>query len=233
MKRLGKLITGRARLAAVVAAAVVVAGCRPAGDGRVVYPSPSTAPGRTAAAPIGGVAALARAEWTRASLISARLEPMGRITAVTVHHEGSAEGDDDTGLGDVAARLRRIRASHLDRLHAGDIGYHYVIDRAGRVWECRPIEYQGAHAGNGEANRGNIGICVLGNFERQELTEEQKTSLATLLVRLMREHGIGADRVYTHREIKKKFGLTPTLCPGRNLQLYMDQLRRGPLRVVR
>ena len=29
-----------------------------------------------------------------------------------------------------------------------DVGYHYAVDRAGRVWECRPLTWQGAHVRN-------------------------------------------------------------------------------------
>jgi hypothetical protein len=43
----------------------------------------------------------------------------------------------------------------------GDIGYHYIVDRSGAIWQGRRIRYQGAHA-RGSANNGNIGIVLLG-----------------------------------------------------------------------
>jgi hypothetical protein len=166
-----------------------------------------------------------RLAWCRSNPIVNRLVPMGRITKITVHHEGM-DAADECSLAEVKQELRTIQRGHEQRMHAGDIGYHFIIDYNGRVWEGRDLCWQGAHAGNNDANRGNIGIVLLGNFEVQHPSEAQLAQLRQLLDYLMARYNIAPDRVYTHREIKKAFGLAGTECPGRYLQSEMNSMRR-------
>jgi N-acetyl-anhydromuramyl-L-alanine amidase AmpD len=153
---------------------------------------------------------------------------MGRPTCITVHHEGDMAQLASTG--EVRLHLMKMQAVHMkpkgeDGLGAADIAYHFLIDPSGRVIEGRKLAWQGAHAGNNDANRGNIGICLLGNFDVQRPTEAQKQALRKLLVTLMNRYNIPVSRVYTHCEVKRKFALAATDCPGKNLQVYVDGLR--------
>ena len=95
------------------------------------------------------------------------------------------------------------------------------MDRAGRVWEARPLVYQGAHVK--DHNPGNIGVVVLGNFEVQAPTEAQLVSVRNHLSALMRAYGLPASRVHTHQEWEG----AATACPGERLQHYLDRLRRS------
>ena len=163
-----------------------------------------------------------RSDWTSAAPVVSKLDPMGQPTRITVHHEGDASWR--AGPQVVASHLAKVRTCHMKPqsdggLGAGDIGYHYIIDCSGEVWEGRPMAYQGAHAGNFWLNKGNIGVCVLGNYDRQPVNANAKTSLRRLLQTLMRRYNVGADSIYTHRELKS------TECPGRNLQACVDEMR--------
>ncbi len=149
----------------------------------------------------------------------ARLRPMGRITRLTIHHEGSPQPNTAERTAEVAACLRLIAKIHVDQNLAGDIGYHYVIDRAGRIWEGRKLEYTGAHAG-GDANDNNLGVMLLGNFDLQEPTERQKICLRAFVKLLSDRFGLGPRAILTHRELK------PTRCPGDRLQEYVNRMRR-------
>ena len=42
----------------------------------------------------------------------------------------------------------------------------------------------------------------------------------------MAQYSIPSSRIYTHREVKEKYGLGSTDCPGKNLQPYVNQLRQ-------
>ncbi len=187
------------------------------------YDPPSTLPPRsqpqvqvpTATQPLK---AIARSQWTTAKPIKARLRPLQSVKRITVHHEGwKPVWFDDVRT--TAARLERIRKSHLERLHAGDIGYHLIIDRAGRVWQGRDLRYQGAHVRNHNVN--NLGIMVLGNFELQRPTEVQQNALRHALLILMRHNRVPTNQVFTHQE------LNVTSCPGKALQAHMVSLRRN------
>ncbi len=164
------------------------------------------------------LAMIPRSRWAQADPIPARLNKMGSIQRITIHHEGGTPvWFDDTAS--TSKRLESIRRSHLRRLHAGDIGYHYIIDRAGRVWEGRPLHYQGAHVRDN--NEKNVGIMTLGNFDLQQPTDAQIGTLRQAVSTLMRQHRVPLTRVYTHQELKI------TSCPGKSLQTQMVQLRRN------
>jgi len=159
---------------------------------------------------------LPRSWWTKAGPIRSKVNPMNGVTRITVHHEGYTPVwfTDQTST---RARLEQIRNIHTRDRHWGDIGYHYLIDRAGRVIEGRPIAYQGAHVR--KQNPHNVGVMLLGNFEKQSPSRAQLVSLQNTLRQLMLTHHVSVSRVYTHRE------LGPTVCPGRNLQPRVASLR--------
>ena len=76
---------------------------------------------------------LAKTQWDRHPPGASRFVPMGRVRLITVHHEGSPEGNDLTGKDEVRDLIRRTSSYHRNGNGWSDIGYHYVIDRAGRV----------------------------------------------------------------------------------------------------
>jgi hypothetical protein len=184
-------------------------------------PTPTPPPAQPIAASAGGtIPVIPRSAWTRTGPIANRLiHDMGSVNRITVHHEG-----DDvftaTSQAVVGARLERIRQFHTTRVKQGapgekwaDIGYHYIIDPAGRVWEGRDTRYQGAHVQ--DHNENNLGVMVMGNFERQSPTPMAVATLDAFVAEQMSRYRVPRARVYTHRE------LNPTECPGTNLQRHM------------
>lgn len=138
------------------------------------------------------------------------------VNRVTIHHDGM-DTFTSRSQGDAAARLERIRLAHRAK-NWGDIGYHYLIDPAGRVWEGRPLSWQGAHVGG--QNPGNLGICVMGNYEDQYPNDLQLEAVERFVSSQMRQYRVPVSRVYTHQE------LAATACPGRNLQPRLVSIRR-------
>jgi N-acetylmuramoyl-L-alanine amidase len=159
---------------------------------------------------------LPRSWWTKAGPIRSKVNPMNGVTRITVHHEGHTPVWF-TDQASTRARLEQVRNIHTRDRRWGDIGYHYLIDRAGRVIEGRSIAYQGAHVS--KQNPHNVGVMLLGNFEKQSPSRAQFVGLQTTLRQLMLTHRVPVSRVYTHRE------LGPTVCPGRNLQPRVALLR--------
>ncbi len=124
------------------------------------------------------------------------------------------------------------------RMGYNDIAYHYIIGKGGVIFEGRPLEYMGAHAGETkEANElakkirmglverniedakrldpdyGSIGICLDGNFDEDEPDEEQLQSLARLIKHLQEKYSIKENQIFLHSEVDEKItrksGLTP------------------------
>ena len=172
----------------------------------------------------GGPAALPYAKprrfWARGEPELSVLNPMLPVHAITVHHDGLDILETGTAERAMMARLELYRVGHRAK-GWGDIGYHLVIDRAGELWQGRSIRWQGAHVK--DHNEGNIGVLVMGNFERQRPTAAQVKTLEKTLVDLMSTYRVRRGSVYTHRE----WPSAKTACPGRNLQTSMIELRRG------
>jgi hypothetical protein len=116
-------------------------------------------------------------------------KPLGPVQYLTFHH---AEG---VPLDHPAAMIRRIFNGHTTPggyLTAADVGYHFFVDRDGRVWEGRSAAMLGTHVGStpsGLNNRGNLGICVLGSFARERPTRAMSEILIELSVLISRFHG--------------------------------------------
>jgi hypothetical protein len=168
------------------------------------------------ASPVGPV--LARCCWTTEPPDVANMVAMVPITHVTIHHDGLDTLIETDDRAATAARIELYRRGHRGRGWA-DIGYHFVIDRAGCVWEGRSLAWQGAHVKN--RNPGNVGILVMGNFEIQRPTEAQLASLERCLAAARTTWNVPWSRVLSHREWP---GAT-TLCPGRNLQERFTAIR--------
>jgi N-acetyl-anhydromuramyl-L-alanine amidase AmpD len=182
--------------------------------------------GRTGAPPtrdrmaVGTPTVLPRSAWKAAQARVGNMNRMGRIQRVTVHHSATVVRSTSTATS--IAAIRGIQRHHQQQNGWGDIGYHYLIDPAGRVWTGRGIEWQGAHAGDPSRNRANVGICLLGSFvpdEQGAPPPAQLAALEALLVSLCVEHRLEPSGILTHKELKD------TACPGPYVQAAVEAMR--------
>ncbi len=174
--------------------------------------------------PTSGLSVIGRRTWATHGPIVSRADRMGRVRYITVHHDGMSPFTS-TLFDDAARRIEAIRHAHVAKGWA-DIGYHYAIDPAGRIWAARPEALQGAHVKNHNPN--NLGVLMLGNFEKQRPTTAAKRTLDAFLTMKMDEFRVPVNKVYTHRE------WAPTACPGRHLQSHMQvaRARGGAIRTA-
>ncbi len=159
-----------------------------------------------------------RNSWNARPVRTRSVVPMSRPTRITVHHTADQPAIAALGIREPKAYLRRIQDYCTGSLKWGDIGYHYLISSDGRIWEGRPLKYQGAHAGNNSLNRGNIGIALIGNFDLDRPSSSQVKSLGSLLSALSTVHGIASSRIYGHQDLRD------TGCPGTHLQAVLSRL---------
>jgi hypothetical protein len=79
---------------------------------------------------------------------------------VTIHHTAGANNPENP-----VATVRAVWYFHAVTLGWGDIGYHYLVDQYGNVYQGR----EGGHATEGghvfRYNHHNIGVCLLGQFQ--------------------------------------------------------------------
>jgi len=102
----------------------------------------------------------------------------------------------------------------MDRRGIG-IPYHFAITRNGTVYEGRPFNTRGGHVYG--QNTGNIGIVLIGNFERNMPSDEQLSSLVNLVGVLQTGQSISNDNVVGHRNLDSR-----SICPG---QMLYDFIR--------
>lgn len=167
---------------------------------------------------------LSRGQWRAKAPIPSRLDAaVGGYDRITIHHTANVPGVRfDGSLADSINTIQKVQRNHMQTESYGDIGYHFLIDSAGRVFAGRDMRYQGAHAG-GANNRRNIGICLMGNFEHGSPSSSAMSTLNKMLVDLRRTHRIERTRIVGHGELKN------TACPGRSLANWTKEYRRsGP-----
>lgn len=169
-----------------------------------------------ASAPLG-ITVLKRDAWRAASPRLERLNPISApYSRITIHHSAkeSDGGDDLHSTGDVAEVIKKIQTFHVRDKGWGDIGYHFLIDANGNVWQGRALDWQGAHAG-GDDNIGNLGICLLGDFRTSPPTREALAALERLVDGLCDRHRIAHAKVFGHMKFAK------TECPGGTLMAWI------------
>jgi len=153
-----------------------------------------------------------------------------KVKLFVIHHTGEEDGSIlDTLSG--PEQVRSIYYTHTMKNGWGDIGYHYLIDRDGVIYEGRAggKSVIGAHVYC--ANTSTIGIAMIGNFQRYAPSDEQLTSVRRLLAHLAKEydvnlkgkteyHGKMYPTVVSHR------ALAHTLCAGRRVEAILPDIRR-------
>lgn len=142
-----------------------------------------------------------------------------RPKRLTVHHTVGAQ---PTELEDSIQEMQIIQRFHQAGRGWNDIGYHFLIDGAGRVFQGRPENVFGAHVRG--HNKGNIGISLMGRFHEprdQKPTEMQMGALVTLGRWITRAYKIDPQTLKGHRD------LGSTACPGDNLYSKLPDVRKA------
>jgi hypothetical protein len=162
-----------------------------------------------------------RTAWARQGPNMSTIEPMNGVRLITFHHSGDPKPFTSNDYAETAQHLESVRNYHRNEKKWQDIGYHFAIDRAGRVWQLRSLAYEGQHVRYN--NEHNVGVVVLGNFDLQSMTQAQKDKIRSFGTLVRKQYNLSASRIYTHQEIVK------TECPGDNMQPYMVEIRRKGL----
>ena len=160
---------------------------------------------------------LSRQEWATEPPNQARVLALGDVKWITIHHEGAPVTRSEISRSETAQLLDRLRSYHVQARGWADIGYHYIIDPAGRVWEGRPASLRGAHVR--DHNENNLGVMLLGNFELQSPSQAQLETLPRLVRKLRWDHGVPERAMKSHRE------WVATACPGKHLQPRFEAMR--------
>lgn len=185
---------------------------------------PTATPGSS-----GGPAFHSRAEWGADESQMTWRARQGDFKGAIIHHTA---GTNDYTPEQVPEILRGIYAYHAVTRGWGDIGYNFLIDKWGRIWEGRAgggeLETIGAHTQNYNTN--TVGVSVLGNYQEATVSNAAVDAIVRLLGWKLSLHGVDAagrmtlngnnlPTIIGHRDVAS------TSCPGQSLWIRQDEIR--------
>ncbi|MEI2811219.1 MAG: FG-GAP-like repeat-containing protein [Nocardioides sp.] len=174
-----------------------------------------------------------RAQWgADESMRDASALHYYEVHAGFVHHTVNA---NDYTRAEVPGIIRSIYAYHTRSRGWSDIGYNYLIDRFGRIWEGRyggvdrPVV--GAHTLN--YNDYAFAASAIGNFELTEPTSAMTDAFSRLFAWKLALHGVNAASTSqvvgsgTFQAINGHRDAARTACPGKYLYAKIPTIRAG------
>ncbi|HKI17182.1 MAG TPA: peptidoglycan recognition family protein [Isosphaeraceae bacterium] len=152
---------------------------------------------------------------------------------IVLHHSATASGNYD-----------QIDGEHRKILGFDGCGYHFVIGNGSgsgdgqiEVAQRWTNQKQGVHCRNArthDVDEYGIGICLVGDFDRQQPTPRQIAAAQALIAYLSQRYTIAQSRVETHAHL----AATKTACPGKYfpnetiLPVTRDAMSRPPVRTT-
>lgn len=160
------------------------------------------------------------------AIASNEVEPLrGILHWITIHHSTDAPSNSfATAIG--------IQNKHFIDIGDGgpgaDIGYDYIVDGNGAIYEGRPLGIKGSHVPL--FNGGNVGIVLAGDFQRAAMfggtspTPPQLAAMTELVDTIANRFGINSATRHQERDQQAKANKT-TDCPGQRLIPLLGPMR--------
>jgi len=143
---------------------------------------------------------ISRAEWGARAPRSRTTTTWSKRTEFVVHYSE----------GPTSQTPRQIQDYHMDHNGWADIGYNFLVDVKGRIYEGRGWLTVGAHATG--HNTSGIGVCFIGR--NGDATDAAKKSIRWLYDEACRRKGKSLAKK-GHRDV------TATNCPGDDLYRWV------------
>ncbi len=136
------------------------------------------------------------------------------VTHLIVHHAASANTSSNW-----AGVVKSIWEFHVNVNGWDDIGYNWLVDPEGKIYQGRGDNVRGAHFCG--TNSGTMGVCMLGNFQ----TQAPQDSALEMLTKLLAWKSCDVDITPTDSSFHSSSGLIlntisghkqgcSTACPG-------------------
>jgi hypothetical protein len=187
-----------------------------------------------------------RAEWGADETLRTEGRSFAPIRKAVVHHTASSSNPSTP-----AQSVRDAYAWHTEGRDWSDVGYNFLIDHRGTVYEGRwareygPDELHDGEDGNGLGvvgahaagyNTGSVGICLVGTFTDEGPTQEAIDSLVRVLAWKFGPRGIDplasdpfttfAGERITIPNIVGHRDVGSTACPGGALYRLLPTIRQ-------
>ncbi len=134
-----------------------------------------------------------------------------KINKITIHHSGEIFSEDK----DIIQYLKNLQIWSRREKNWIDIPYHFMIDLSGNIYEARPINFPGDTNTDYDVI-GHALICVVGNYEVQNINHNQLNALVNLVSFLKNKFKVSSTDIKGHKDYTSQ-----TVCPGKNLYKYI------------
>lgn len=147
------------------------------------------------------------------------------LSRITIHHTASPQNTRTTlarkmqSLQQFSQSPRQIKGRKEPLPGWPDIPYHFYISVDGQMAEGREVNYVGDTNTNYNP-AGHVLIVLEGNFENEEPSDAQLKSLYALTLWAAEHWHVSEGEIKGHKDYAS------TLCPGRNLQNILPDLRQ-------
>ena len=122
---------------------------------------------------------------------------VSEITSIAIHHSATLQGS-----------AKAFANYHVNNNGWPGIGYTYVINKDGSIVWCHNWDVKTAHVGN--SNRKSLGICLVGDFTKEDPTEKQLQGAADLCMMLI-DHIESIEKIIPHSDFP---GYSWKQCPA-------------------
>ena len=180
-----------------------------------------------------------RADWGANESAMTWPPSYGTISVGFVHH---TDGSNNYTAAQVPAMIRAIYGYHAQTLHWGDIGYNFLVDRFGGIWEGRYGGMSRPVIGGQVYNYNSVstGVSGLGTFTSAAVPQVMTNAFARILAWKLSVAGIPAtgaspvrapsgtyiQRISGHRDVGG------TTCPGNSLYARLPEIRAGAAALI-
>lgn len=173
-----------------------------------------------------------RASWgATLGLTNTASRTQTNVTHMFVHHSAG-----QTNSSDFAAVVRSYYILHTQTNGWSDIGYNWLVDGNGVVYQGRAHNFNGfmdvigAHVGGSNTN--SMGVCVIGHYTTVMPTQNAINSLMRVLAWKANDKGIDVRVRNIHPFTSRNYFTisghrdgSATECPGQRLYNYLPTLR--------
>jgi hypothetical protein len=211
----------------------------------VKAPAGGASPARVVAQP----AIITRAQWGADESIRKTVDFDSTVKAMVIHHTDTTNSYHS--LAQAEQQVRAVYAFHVKGRHWSDIGYNFVVDRFGHIFEGRAGSItkavHGAHTGG--FNTDTIGVAALGTFTTPKPPAKMVSAIARVVAWKMGQYSIhiggkvtltsaggGTDRYKAGKKITvntltghRTFGRTA--CPGNALWDKLSSIRKQAAKI--
>ncbi|GAA1091399.1 hypothetical protein GCM10009668_02710 [Nocardioides dubius] len=172
-----------------------------------------------------------RAQWGANEKLRDGKPSYNEVHAGFVHHTVNA---NNYTKAQVPAMIRSIYAYHTQTRGWSDVGYNFLVDRFGRIWEGRyggvdrPVI--GAHTLG--YNENSFAMSAIGNFDVTKPSEAMVEAYGNLMAWKLALHGVKAgstSQVVSGKKFKAINGhrdAGSTACPGKYLYARIPDIRK-------